>query len=299
MTALVPTTLRFELGGTRVTVHLLSLSAMVWAVFAGWWREMLLVLGALATHEMAHYLALTGYGMTVTQIELLPLGARMEIVGMSGRPDAETGIAVAGPVNNFILLALGLLLASVGVGGGYWWDLFLQINLALAMLNLLPALPFDGGRIVRGYLAETVGVAEASRLMTNWGVVWGIILTGISAYLALCHHIYLWWPAGAGVILVITAIEYSADIPANSLGNLFRREERMRGRPPPPIEHVSAYEHETPHAVSRRLGSCGFAIIWVLDEDLHLLGTLTEEELRRAVTAGRASSQLEDLLRRQ
>jgi len=293
------TRIRFYCRGTRVTVHLFCILVLGWVVFTGRLREMILVLGALVTHEMAHYIVLRGYGMGVASIDVLPFGARMEIGGMSGRPDAEAPIAAAGPLNNFILLALGLLFGSLGMGGGYWWEFFLSVNLALALLNLIPALPLDGGRILRGYLAETAGVVEATRIMAQWGVGCGAALIVATVYLAMTQSMYLWVVGGAGIILVVAALQERSEAPTAALGNLFRRQiSRCDRRSPPPVEHVSAYEDETAARVSRRLGRYGFAIIWILDEDLRLLGTLTEEELRRAVTSGRADLSLKHLLNR-
>ena len=295
---LPPTAVSFYLRETRISIHFTFILLVVGALFFGWIRELVLVFGALATHEMAHYLVMKGYDLKLVQLDLLPFGARMEVSGLSGRPDAEAPIAVAGPLNNFLLLGLGLLLVAMGFGGGYWWNLFLSINLSLALFNLIPALPLDGGRMFRSYLGETMGVAEGTRVMAWSGIGWGVLMVGAAVFIAAFYSIYMWAPAILAVVLFVTALEEWVSVPTSGLGNLYRRSgARGRDNAPPPIEPISAYGHETVTRVSRRLGRYGFAVIWVLDEELCLLGTLTEDDLRKAVSDGKGTVSLKSLLR--
>ncbi len=297
MNSLSRARLTFHLGGSRVSVHFSVILLLVWAALSkrGW--ELLILGVVLLTHEMAHYIALRGYGLTLTGIQLLPFGARMQISGTSGRPDVEVPVALAGPLNNFMLLGLGLLLGAAGWGGGYLWDFFLAANLALALFNLIPALPLDGGRMLRSYLSEGVGVARAGRIMADWGICWGVLLVAIAAYLGIVFDTYLWALCLVGVILFMTALGEKSDVPAVPLGNLYRRRPGRRRRVPPPIEHLSAYGEETVVGVSQRLGSYGYAVIWILDRNLQIVGKITEEDLRRAVNSGRADEPLRNLLK--
>ena len=286
----------FYVGGTRLSVHTSVLLLLGWAVLSGRGWEAAILGGALFTHEMAHYIALRGYGLSLTGIQILPFGARMQISGTSGRPDVEAPVALAGPLNNFMLLGLGLLLGAAGWGEGYLWDFFLAVNLALALFNLIPALPLDGGRMLRSYLSEGLGVARASRILADWGICWGVLLVAVAAYLGIAFGLYLWALCLVGVILFVTALSEKRDAPAVPLGNLYRRRPGRRREVPPPIEHLSAYGEETVVNVSQRLGSYGYAVIWVLDRNLKIMGKVTEEDLRRAVSAGDADESLEKLL---
>lgn len=288
--------IRFYVRGTRISVHFTTIALLVWAVLSGYLWEMALLLSALVTHEVAHFIALRGYGLTLMAVRVFPFGASMEVSGLSGRPHVEVPVALAGPLNNFLLLGLGLLLGSTGWGGGYLWDFFLAANLGLALFNLIPALPLDGGRMFRCYLGEALGVAAASHVLACWGVYWGLGLVAGSIVLALWSSLYVPALGVLGIILVVTALGERGETSILPLGNLYRRRPRRTDDMPPPVEHLSAYGEETVASVSQRLGSYGFAIVWILDRNLRLMGTLTEEELRRAVSSGRADATLEGLL---
>lgn len=221
----------------------------------------------------------------------------MEISGLSQRMDLEAPISLAGPVNNFFLLGMGLLAGSLGLAEGQLWEFFIAANLALAMLNLIPALPLDGGRLLRSYLGQTIGLAPAGKVMAHWGMYWGVGLIAVAAYAAVQHNIFLWVLCVLGGLLMSYSRREKNELSLESLGNLYTRREAAQERDqPPPVEHVSAYCSETVLAVSRRLGRYGYAVVWVLDQNMNLMGTLSEEKLRQAISDGRADESLGQLL---
>lgn len=123
------------------------------------WPELLAALLLfLACHEAAHYLVL----------RLLGFAAGLEVRGCLGvamRADLacqgwrETLAAAAGPMANLLLMCFCLKLG---------WQAGAQVNFGLAAVNLLPFLPLDGGKILRGLLAGAFGWRAVSRLLLFW-----------------------------------------------------------------------------------------------------------------------------------
>src|SRR5690606_28719766 len=129
--------------------------ALLLAAFAaaGWAAEALVLFGALLTHEVAHLVVGTGFGISFRRIDLLPFGGVAEADNLyTVEPAAVAVTALAGPLNNLLLLAGAHLLAEQRWIHPPLSDFLLQVNLALALLNLVPALPLDGGRIVHAAL---------------------------------------------------------------------------------------------------------------------------------------------------
>jgi Zn-dependent protease len=125
----------------------------------------LLLLASLALHEVAHCRAARRRGVTVMAIRLSVVGGVTELADAPASPAAEFRIAIAGPIASFaaalaaavahvVLEEVGAdpLLAAVAavVAAG---------NLVLALLNLAPGLPLDGGRVVRAALWGLTGNA--------------------------------------------------------------------------------------------------------------------------------------------
>lgn len=171
-------------------------------------------------HELAHGFLALRYGLTVHDITLLPIGgvARIEQVALTPRHEAM--IALAGPILNLIVAAglvpfVGLVLLSAQVGGVLDFltlaqqtsvsGLVLQLwvaNIMLAVFNLLPAFPMDGGRILRAFLTVVTNRVLATRLAVVLGQVLALALVGLGFY---ARDISL--PLVAGFILIAAFIE--------------------------------------------------------------------------------------------
>ena len=172
-----------------VIINLISvagLSELIWGV--------ILLLGFLASlfvHEAAHGLAGRTFGLRETDLLLLPSGS------VGGRIDSifnfriKTIVLLAGPLTN---LAIAFLLkffiqpytaywnepANIGVvePGNFLFQLHL-VNLSLGMVNLIPVLPTDAGRVVRGILDMRVGPRRSKVIMagfSKWAAIGSLIL---------------------------------------------------------------------------------------------------------------------------
>ena len=133
-------------------------------------------------HELGHTLIAQYYGIQVRSIILWPLGGLATLSRAPARPLQSLFITAAGPLVNLLLMAgLGLAAAGwfvAGVAGVLLWPdalpvfryivglilLLALINLGLALLNLLPIFPMDGGQITRAALQLAVGQNRADTI---------------------------------------------------------------------------------------------------------------------------------------
>lgn len=143
------------------------------------------VFGCVLAHELAHAVVAIRHGLAVHDITLLPIGGVARIEHASLTPRAETLIAVAGPLMNVLIAlaltplvlliavahninqAIGILLYAdeISIAG---FILYLWIaNILLAIFNLLPAFPMDGGRVLRALLSAHRNRLSATRISEN------------------------------------------------------------------------------------------------------------------------------------
>jgi len=158
----------------------------------------LLLFICVVIHELTHSLTATQMGFPVHDIVLMPLGGVSQMERMPERPAQEFLMAVVGPLSNvviaIVLVVAGLLL-RVDVGRNImklltaptrlgWADLLPYLiftNVALAVFNLIPAFPMDGGRVLRALLATVMPFARATALAVNvgQGLAWLLGLAGL------------------------------------------------------------------------------------------------------------------------
>lgn len=142
-----------------------SSGALVWA--AVW---IIAIFGSVLVHELAHSLVARARGAVVLDILLLPIGGLSQISEMPESPRDELAIAVVGPLAS-LALALVFFLGGLTVHvalwpptimSGPWVARLAWLNALLGTFNLLPALPMDGGRVLRAALARRHGRAAAT-----------------------------------------------------------------------------------------------------------------------------------------
>lgn len=118
-------------------------------------------------HELGHALTARAYGVQTREITLWLLGGVAQLEQIPRTRGAEAVIAIAGPIVSVLLSGLfGLmrgLVPSTAGEGQFLLGYLALINLSLALFNLLPALPLDGGRILRSLLALYKPYLEATR----------------------------------------------------------------------------------------------------------------------------------------
>lgn len=154
-------------------------------------------------HELAHAQVARALGVPVRDITLFMFGGVSRITREPSRPTQEIAIAIAGPLASAILGGLLFLFAPPG-------DVFEMVaigNVAIAVFNLLPGYPLDGGRILRAWLWSRSGDQYRAALRAGLGgqlTAIALIATGILGWW-LGHTVQLLWMAVLGSVLYVLA----------------------------------------------------------------------------------------------
>ena len=274
-----------RIGAFRVRVHPLFLAAGVLSAFTG---QLLLFLSAVLAaleHEFAHSIAARSEGYCLDKILLMPYGAVIsgDLSGIP--PKAEAKVLLAGPLANaFTALAFAAL----------WWlfpetypytEAAAEVSLSLFLVNLLPAYPLDGGRLLLLLLAP-LGEPRA-RLMSR-----------IAAFLTAGGIFALF------VLSLFSSPNFSALLFAlllfagNFGGGSYRRIAFARGR----TFSRGVEEKRVVLSSERTAGECvrylreDKYLVLIVYEDGEYLGELTEGELFAVLEEGGYSLTLKEAL---
>ncbi len=171
---------------------------------------LVLILGVfffVTLHELCHSAVAAHFGIKVKHITLLPIGGVASMEEVPTKPYQELLISLAGPLSNVLILIIFYypLIAILGketlmypflvitgqikytgqfnvLAHIYW------INLVLAVFNMLPAFPMDGGRVLRALLSYRMGRKEATDAAVRLGHIFALLF----AYLGIVYgHIFL------------------------------------------------------------------------------------------------------------
>ena len=167
-------------------------------------------------HELSHALMARAEGIEIEEIVLHPFGGLARLRTQPESPQAEFRIAVAGPAASFLFAVLAILGAKVASIGGYQttvtvFFLVAAGNLLLAIFNLFPGYPLDGGRVLRALLWRRSGdIAEATRMAGICGVLVAAVLILFGVYMAVAPNFRAYfmglWSILVGLFLLDSAL---------------------------------------------------------------------------------------------
>lgn len=140
--------------GIELSLHPLFVLILLFSVLTGQFLELLTLFTIVLIHELGHVCAALLAGVTVRSVQLLPFGG-VAVIEDHGRLTAsrEIGIALAGPLQNGIMILLAVMLQQAGAGSTAFLAYFIQANVIIALFNLLPVLPLDGGKVLQAALS--------------------------------------------------------------------------------------------------------------------------------------------------
>lgn len=194
----------FTVLGFRVGAHWTLAIALVMAGFSygsgvqGVLLSVLLFTSILA-HELGHSVVARARGVPIAGIDLHMFGGVAKMSAPPRSPNDEIAIALAGP-------AVSLLIggAALGINAALPFGLLLWLggaNLMLGLFNLLPALPLDGGRVLRALLSKRRGLLGGTRAAVTVSrviaVLLGVAALASSNYWVVALALMVWMMAGA------------------------------------------------------------------------------------------------------
>ncbi|KAA3655915.1 MAG: site-2 protease family protein [Chloroflexi bacterium] len=290
----------FSVHGIDIKIHMTFPLILLWAAFQygflarGGWEgaifgiitiSLLFVLVTL--HELGHSFAARYFGVPVQQIILLPIGGVAQLKHMPRKPMQEFIIALAGPavnvgfviligilailfniteLNPFAVLSSGFTLSFSAIFG----YLFLY-NIVLALFNMLPAFPMDGGRVLRALLAMRLDYGKATKIAVRIGQAFAVLI-----------GIYGLFNGGFFMILIAFFV-YNG---ASQEGQLVQQFDRLRG-----LTVRQAYASQTaflsPYDTIQRaisLKLLGWQSNFPVFYNERMVGLLTERDTMEALT---------------
>jgi Zn-dependent protease/CBS domain-containing protein len=163
--------------------------------------------GCVLIHELAHSYVAVHNGIKIGGITLFLFGGVSEMEDIPRNPAVEVVMAFVGPATSVVL---GIIFAAIyffvpgmskDLYAGTMVALLAYMNIALGLFNIIPAFPMDGGRVLRGFLAERMPYIRATRIAVSIGKLFAYMLAIIGI---------LSWPVGLWLLIIAVFIYIAA-----------------------------------------------------------------------------------------
>ena len=255
----------------------------------------LIFFASIFLHELAHAVAARMEKIPVLEIRLHPFGGMTRFRYAPDTPRAEFRIAVAGPAASFLLaiLFLAFMAAFNSMGADILARLFFTLfllNFLLAVFNMFPGYPLDGGRVLRAYLwRRGTDLNEATVLTGRCGQVIAAVFIAFGVIVALVQADFFtgFWTILVGLFL------YDA---AKGIIEEVRSSERKIVEDVMQLPVSVAPEIDVLHFVDRIL-SLHRRTVFPVAKDKQLYGMLTLEDLKKLPREDWAKTKIQSVMR--
>ena len=266
-----------RLFGGKLKISLLMIPAVVLLFVLGMGDVLLYYIPAVLVHEWAHVLVSVALGMTVTEMELFPFGCAAKLECFAVSRVKEIFVAAAGPLAN-MAVACAVFFVDKYAFDITVKDRIIASNLALAAVNMLPALPLDGGRIMRAVFASFMGYKRATKLMAVGGIFFAAVIVGTGVWAvfqdALNPSFFI-----MGFFLCLAAIKELKSAPYTLIRDFTSKRQQLDKRKTMHINRFAAMQTEPIKDIMREFEAGKYNIVTVLDKDMGVLGELSERDI--------------------
>lgn len=228
-------------------------------------------------HELSHYFTARTLGFSGFDIEILPIGALLNLKDLDeASPKEDFIISVSGPIFNLIMAIIFYFLYTY-----FKQDIlyqFLVSNFALGCFNLIPAFPLDGGRVLRDILSRYYIYKIANLKTVKCSIIVGIILMFYCFYLFF-RGIFNMNIGLIAIFIIMSSIKEKERITYLIMGDIIKKKCKFLKRGY--IENKSISVHQNTYLVTMMsiVDRNKYNMFTILDDDMRVKAILYEDEI--------------------
>ncbi|HOJ11963.1 MAG TPA: site-2 protease family protein [Clostridiales bacterium] len=266
---------------TSIKFHPILLLAVFLFFAAGHGIEFICAFVSISIHEAAHIFAASLMGLKIYNVNIHLAGLNAQIEENYCGTWQKIIMYICGPITNV------LLFGAVAVIKAYFEKLkyespdlvitFLRVNIYLAVFNIIPILPLDGGRILCEILTRNKGLFAAHKYMRIISFIilgFFFIIGVIQAFYYYNFNILL---IGLYILFIMKSINQEAAF--MNIKQLLYRRSRILKKGVYPARSLVVMDNVPMGEVVKNMDFDGFHIVYVLDDKFKLINTLTEQDI--------------------
>ena len=257
-------------------VSLWTFVLVLFAALCGALQWLLLSYAVLCIHELAHYFVAKRLKIACSGLWIQPFGITIRLRdNRIAEPADEILLCVAGPIVN--LCAAACLYFACDLKNGMLSYLFVS-NLSIAVINFLPILPLDGGRILKAYLTARLGLVRAIQIseIVTWFFVLGVGICSVIALWSMYFNISLM------VLVAFLLFNMSTEKNNNQymvMRQLAEYKQKLSNRKVMRVRNLAAQTDTPAKQIAAHFSYDKFHMVHLFDETQRHIASLTEIQI--------------------
>lgn len=273
----------------NIRINPLFFGVLLIVFFLGFLREYILMFLILFLHEAGHLIVLCGEKTEISYIKIEPFGITIRFRDrLTKNPGKEIISAFAGPLTNFILALLALIIAKERL------KFFILANLSMGIFNLLPIYPLDGGRILKAFFSMRYGYIKSFRFV--------FLLSAFISALTIFFGIYMIIRGNFNFSLCLTGCFLFFNLLTEKnqhffylAGELNEYKKKNSSIEKMPVVHIAVNKNFPVRKIIKELSLTRYMIFSVIDNG-KCISQLTEGELIEGLINKKAGIRIKDII---
>jgi len=277
-----------------IKINVLIIPLIIISLLYNFFIQYSITMGFIIAHELGHIVTASILGAGTYSLRILPIGVNAAIDDSACNKWGKIFIYLAGPCVNLLFAVILFFIyanhfVNIELKSGVY------INLSLAFFNLLPILPLDGGKVVSELLSDHIGLFKAARQMKVFSVIIAVLIC--IAIVILKKNLLNFSLILVGIYIILCSIESKKETALMNVKNLLFRRSRIIRKGIFPVQQIAAMKNVRLSDVIKAMDhSNRYHLVSVLDEDLHVIKVMTEQEILDALMLNNFNITFDDLL---
>lgn len=263
----------------------------------GYLKEFLIIYITIILHELGHILAALLLGKKVYIVRMLAVGLNASIEEDTCSGLNRILIYIGGPLANIFFIAISIVANRCNLIESNDMFFFISLNTCLVILNMLPVIPMDGGKILREVLSDHLGLFLAGSYLRKLSLILSLalILLGVIQFLISKFNFSL-LTIGFYIFFTLKTEKTEAAL-MNAKYVVYRRSKLLK-RGVYPARDLVVMKSAHLSEILNCMDFDRFHIIYVLDDDLKLAKILTEHEIMDGMLKYNVELTFEEFIKR-
>lgn len=290
------TELAFKFRQVDIKINIFTFAIIPAMYLTGYFETFIAAFISIMLHELGHIALACLLKVKVHAVRIIPVGLNAVIDEM---PDTGKQLMVylGGPFTNILLSAAAYLFGLCFLPGSKVANLIASTNIYLAVFNLMPVLPLDGGRILKTAMADKVGFLPAGRYAKKISLIFAafIFLLGIAQLYINSYNFSIFF---ISIYIIISLRWDETEAALMNVKSIIYRRSRLLRKGVYQARDLVVLKNVILSEIIKNMDFDRFHIIHVLDDDLKLVKTFTEQEIIDALFENTTDITFDELIKK-